>query len=364
VARDTRDRDIVSVIDVRSIRAQDLLRLPTVRTRAASLDQSPGVLGHKMIDPRSVFPFSNREHKSFVAFKDGRAVGLADLLADARNHRWVLTRVALSKSADQLSETDQSRIWEALLTHAIRAAGASRATRIHATFPECSIIVPALQDTGFTVYARETLLMARGVPLADGSETDARRQESTDAWSVHQLYHSVTPRPVQYAEALTSNFWDAGIPSPVPARGYVIEHGFEIVAYCRVVSADQRHMLQPIVETHGLDLLTTLVRDVLADISPMSDESVFVSVPDYLQEYLEPLEALGFEPAGRQLRMVKYTVVPRRMQLRALDQIAKELPERAVAGTSTFSACYDGAYSANETSAPRLYRLRDHEGLR
>lgn len=326
----------MAAIHVRAMRIQDLVRLRSVRTEAASLHYPIGAFSRRIIDPRAIIPFSRREHKSYVAQLDGRPVGLADFLADSANHRWILTRVALARHTEWLDDALRDQVWRELLVHAIRAAGASRANRIHASFPESAVIVPALQETGFTVYARESVLVVRQLPSSIAEEGVTRRQEPTDAWSVHQLYHAVTPRPIQYAEALTSNFWDTGVSSIVPTRGYVVEHGFEVAGYCRVVSSGNRHVLQPMVERNGLDLLEPLLRDVLSDLSPSSGESVIISVPDYLQEYLPTVESLGFEPLGRQLRMVKYTVVPRRMQLRSVERLAQELPERAVAGTPSF----------------------------
>lgn len=311
-----------------------------MRTEALSLDQPLGRVGQRIADPLSALPFSNRRRRTFVAISNGRPVGIAEVRIDPANHRWVLTRLAANRQQAFDDAWSRDSIWQRLIVYAIRAAGYAQAKRMHAAFPEASTLVPVLKEIGFSQYARESVLLAQQLPIDGGGIT--RRQEPSDTWSIHQLYHSVTPRPVQYAEALTSNYWETRAPSTGVTRGYVIEDGYEIIAYCRVVSGGGRHVMNVMVRPDALDLLDTLVADVVDDLAPARGDEVVVSVPDYLQEYVTRLERLGFQTAGRQLRMVKYTVVPQRLQLSSIEELAKSVPKRAVAGTPILQFEYDG----------------------
>jgi hypothetical protein len=328
---------IATGIQVRPIRIRDLIRLRSMRTDASVPDQPHGPFGDGLADPWSAIPVSRRARRSFVAFLDGRPVGLVDLVADPSNHRWVLSRIL---TCHQLPDGEFSQwredIWRELVLQAIRAAGAARAKRIHAVLEENSPVLHAVRSTGFTEYAQDTVLVMHSLP-EHGPAGIVRRQDPSDVWAVHQLYHQVTPRPVQYAEALTSNFWSRFVPGQPTARSYVVEDGLEIVGHCRVTSGCEGPILHAMVHPDSLQTLTPLIRDVVHDLRPQGKHVIAVVVPDYLQEYIDPLESLGFEWSGRQTRLVKYTVVSRQAQVRAVEELAREVPERVAAGTPTLS---------------------------
>jgi hypothetical protein len=308
-----------------------------MRTDALMPDQSHGPLGERMADPWSAIPFTRRSRRSFVALIDGRIAGLIDLVTDPENHRWVLSRVLTSRLvAGDRAQNLRNAVWRELALQAIRAAGASRSKRIHAVLDESSPVVAVLEETGFTAYAQDTVLMARGLPDSQPPGI-VRRQEPSDVWAIHQLYHQVTPRPVQYAEALTSNFWGGSVPGQTTARGFVVEHGIEIVAHCRVTKGCDGPVLHVMAQPELLELVPAVLIDVVNDIHASSRQTITVIIPDYLQEYIGPIEQLGFTPTGRQTRLVKYTVVAQRMQFRSVEDLAREIPERVAAGSPTLT---------------------------
>ncbi len=319
-------------IQVRPAKLHDFFRLRAMRSDASSPERESGSLGQRVIDSWPRVLFSRRERRSYVAFSGNVALGLLELTTDPANHRWVISRIATNWRAFGRAEHSRELIWQELALQAIRSAGASRAKRVHATFPESSAVIPSLVAIGFNEYAQDTVLLAPSLPKREPAEI-ARRQESSDLWAVHQLYHSVTPRPVQYAEALTSNYWSKAMPGEPAPRSYVVEDGLEIVAHCRVVPLAGGLALYPMVQPGRLELLQPLIHDVLADLNPPSSTRIRSVVPDYLQEYVSRLEDLGFVPEGRQTRLVKYTVVARRMQFRGVDELSRDVKERVVAGT-------------------------------
>jgi hypothetical protein len=328
---------IMPEIQVRPIQLRDLVRLRSMRTDALMSDQTHGPLGNRMPDPWSAIPVSRRSRRSFVAFLDEQAAGLIDLVADPANHRWVLSRMLTCKQLPVEDFGDgREAVWRELALQSVRAAGAARAKRIHAMLDDDSPVIPVLTSIGFTEYAHDSLLVGSG-ELDSGPAGITRRQEPSDVWAIHQLYHQITPKPVQYAEALTSNFWSRIVPGQPASRGYVVEDGLEIIAHCRVTRGCDGLVLHLMVHPDALELLIPVVRDVLQDLGPQGKRIVSIMVPDYLQEYIDPLETIGFAQSGHQSRLVKYTVVARRMQFRGVEEFAQEVPERVAAGTPTLS---------------------------
>jgi hypothetical protein len=325
----------VTAITVRSIRLRDLPRLRGIRCEMETLDPPLGRVERWVADPLAALPVVRRSHKTLVAFDHTRPISVLDLRADPSNHRWIVARMSSSRPGTDADAHTMEMARQELLVHAVRAAGAARAKRIHAAVRESSPTMTALTEVGFAKYATDSVMVARRLPTGAGKGL-VRRQEASDVWSVHQLYHSVTPRPVQYAEALTSNYWDNTRPGVGPARGYVIDNGFEIAAHCRVASSAGRHVMSIMVHPGALDLIDTLVPDVISDTVRNRSDEVIMTVPGYLQEYQSRLSELGFDEVATQVRLVKYTVVPRRMQLRAVEELARELPERVAAGTPTY----------------------------
>jgi hypothetical protein len=324
-------------IQVRPIRIRDLLRLRSMRTDASVPDYPHGPFGDGLADPWSAIPVSRRARRSFVGFLDGRPVGLVDLISDPSNHRWVLSRILTCQQLPDGEFTQwREDIWRELVIQAIRGAGTARAKRIHAVLEDGSPVLQAMRSAGFAEYAQDTVLVTFSLP-DHGPAGIVRRQDPSDVWAVHQLYHQVTPRPVQYAEALTSNFWSRFVPGQPAARSYVVEDGMEIVGHCRVTQGCNGPILHAVVHPESLQTLTPLIRDVVHDLGPQGKHPMAVVVPDYLQEYIDPLESLGFEFSGRHSRLVKYTVVTRQAQVRGVEEFAREVPERVAAGTPTLS---------------------------
>lgn len=325
---------------VRPLRIRDFLRLTSLRTDAGLPAHERGLFARSVPDAvLSALPVTRRERRTLVACVDGQVAGAIDLVDDPVNHRWVLSRIRTGKHlSDTQDEVDsfRPRVWQELIAQAVRSAGEAGAKRIHAILEDGSPVIEQLEETGFSAYAQDKV-MTLELPFPDGSHGITRRQEPSDVWAIHHLYHQVTPMPVQYAEALTSNYWGRIMPGQASMKGYVIEDGLEIVAHCRVVRTRQGPALYPMVHTNSRHLIVPLLSDVVADLEPSPHKPLYVVVPDYLQEYSTALVPLGVSEAGRHTRLVKYTTVARRMQLRSLEEISSEVTEHVPAGSATLT---------------------------
>jgi hypothetical protein len=347
-----------SGIEVRQMRITDLARLRTMRADLLMSDQTFGPFGSRFPDPFSALPLARRDRRSFVATIEGALAGLIELSADYPNHRWILRRLLTTRRIHDREAGLRSSVWEELVLHAIRAAGAARAKRIHTALPERSQVRSTLISIGFTEYAQDSVLLARSSPQVNhSSRSIIRRQEPSDAWAVHQLYHSVTPRPVQYAEALTSNYWCRVEPGQSAARSFVVEDGLEIIAHCRVLRGGDGPVLHVMVSPDALHLLTPVVSEVVGLSRARRREPVSVLVPDYLQEYIGHLDTIGFEVERRRTRLVKYTVVARRAHIQGLEEMTREVRARAVTGASTMY------YLPTNVSGDEPLSIQDQDGF-
>jgi hypothetical protein len=325
----------VSTLNVRPIRLRDLTHVRDLDADFIPLDLPRGRLDSQITELLSVVPGIRRTRRSFVVADEHRVLGLMELRADPVNHRWIITRAALRTrlSGDETGEMAVRAMGE-LADHSARVAGSTGAKRVHVGLPEGCPALDGLEASGFEAYARETVYL--GCSVEAKRSKLVRPQESSDAWLIHQLYHLLVPRPVQYAEALTSSFWDVPRRSPTRTHGFVVEDGLELIAYGRVWSGVGQHIVRVMTQPDALDVLEPLIQDIAARSGFSRSDRVLVFVPDYLQEYSTTLEGLGFQPVARQVRLVKYTAVPQRVRLKAAERAMVSVPERVPARTPTY----------------------------
>ena len=257
--------------------------------------------------------------------------GLAVARSESGDFRWLLESLGAAASA----ETPLADLWTGLLSHLVTTAGLSGAKRVHADSPQEGPVHDALARAGFSAYARETLLLAQGLHPAGVEEVCVRAQEPSDAWSIHHLYHLVTPKAVQYSQAFTSTHWHAGRRLRNSNRGYVVERDGTVVSYCRVFTNGRQVAIETMAMPEELDTLPALVLRTARAAGIGQGGQVWAAVPDYHSEYIAKLESIGFSPVDRRALMVRYTGVPvaavERKILTLVSSVAERLPSRAPA---------------------------------
>ena len=194
-----------------------------------------------------------------------------------------------------------------------------------------------LRANGFSSYADETVFGAPSVPL-QRAVTRVRRQHRSDVWAIHQLYMATVPQPVQYAEALTSHRWDINprfSPSSVQA-GWVIEEGYQIVAYLRAESRPDRHILEFVIDPRRGELVPPLLAGALADLAQMPPRQVSIATRGYQQEYSQPLLDRGFSVQLEQQLHVKYTTAMARSPVATVVNFPQEVKESSGKRVPTF----------------------------
>ena len=316
----------MATLSVRSINIRDIPSLHDLHRvhvavgmpRAAAAEFSSGLLGS--------LPFTRRFRRVFVATLDERLAALVELDPYPREYRWLVARLAVSTALD--TEESWIEMWSELLLYAVRAAGSAGAKRLHAAPPTDGPAFEALRRASFSVYAQQTTLLAQGLHLDNHEVIPVREQEPSDAWSIHQLYHLATPHPVQHAEALTSSHWDTGRDVGCVVRGFLVDRGHQVAAYCRVRTRRRTHVVELLALPGEAPLLGALVPEALSRVGAGRKDSVWVAVPDYQTEQVSVLANIGFEPVDRQARMVRYTAVPVRSRVVPRLNLVPEVGER------------------------------------
>lgn len=274
-------------------------------------------------------PYGRRWSRAFIATGEG-VCALAALRPALGDYSWQL--VSLGTASDPEATTSA---WLALLGQAAMDAGMSGAKRLHADAPLDGPVAEVLVRAGFTIYARASLLLAQGLRRADGAELALRPQEPSDDWSIHHLYHSLTPKAVQYAEAFSSTHWHVPWRPRAAERGFVLDGREGLEGYCRVTTCGRQVALELLLAPERPALLPRLVIGALKASGVGLDGRVWVRVPDYLTEYLDPLEETGFQDVDTRALMVRYTgipiVVPAPRRLTLVRSVAERLPSRVPA---------------------------------
>jgi len=296
-------------IAVRDCRPHDLPGLRRIKT-VHRLNQPAGALAPYSVLRLGlrcglVWPRSRR--RVLVALVGERLVGFAHFQPIVPDQRW---QVAALGAATGVYEPGP--VWEDLVAHGVFLAGLSGIKRLYAAVPDGSAVAPAIAAVGFVPYATETVLVAYGA--APRAAARVRSQESTDTWAIHQLYNAVTPRQVQYAEALTDHRWLVGPQrgAGVASRGWLIEDGHEVVGYVRAVSREGNHVLEVLYHPGRPDVLPELIDGALAAIGPSPAGRVACAVRGYQAELATALERRGFAAYLEQTLTVKYTTVAAR----------------------------------------------------
>ena len=298
----------MATVSVRPLTVSDFPSLRSVLQAQIPLNYPQTVLDHRLSGFLAALPYGRRYRQTFVADVDGTIAAFAEFQPEPWNYRWMVAR--LGAGPMEQGGVDWVAAWRELLRHAAQVAGAAGIKRLGATAPVEGPVYDALRQVGFSPYAQETLLLARGLQVTDREQGLVREQEPSDAWSIHQLYHLATPRAIQYADAFASNHWDVGRRAGLRLRGFLIERGHEVVAYCQVTSRGHRHVIDVLAQQGESQLLQTLVPVALEKAGITDKDTVWVGVPDYHTDYLDHLEAIGFRPSNRLTLMVKYTAVP------------------------------------------------------
>lgn len=277
----------------------------------------------KGLAPNRWLPFAQRRRR--VRTYLARCSGIPCALVQARDgvtpEKWEILYLGATEQGSTPFDAGRINLWTALLDYTTAAAGRRGAQRLYAKLPSDTQAIAAFRGAGYTRYGAEMLyLLSRGTEVAtpdsDDTTVTLRPQTSSDTWALHQLYTLTAPKPVQYAEAYTSDHWELPKRWLLPAQrgglsewGFLVERGHELAVYCRVVRQGQRARLEFMYEPHCRELLAPTLQALLDWLTPGPDQRVYCLVREFQHDLAGLLEARAGVMLGEQDLLVRYTTV-------------------------------------------------------
>jgi hypothetical protein len=300
-------------LDVRPVRVRDLAQLRRLdalyRLNQPDAQLSPYSALRAAVG--ASLPGGRGRRPAFAACAGERLVGFAHFQQEAPDQRWVALALGAS-----VGVFDADPVWEALMTHAVRAAGLRGVKRLYARLPEAVPAGSVLRRLAWSPYAAETIFAAHDVGWARPVAT-LRPQDASDTWAIHQLYAAAVPRPVQDAEAFTSQTWDLrprrGGADGTTVAGWLVQDGHHLVGYARTASRGGVHVLGLVYHPERANVLDDLLRGALAALPDRPARRVYCAVRGYQAEAATALEERGFAPILEQELLVKYTTATVRL---------------------------------------------------
>ena len=284
----------------------------------------------------SLRPLLRNQPRTLVGVDQGKIAAFVQFQPSGRDHRWIALGAGYLSSLYAPEDAV-----EQLLRYTIQAAGQRGVKRLYARLPGESQLADIYQKVGFQAYAAETVWVAERLDLAGSIDAmPLREQEVTDTWAVHQLYNASAPRDVQYAEAATSQRWELTHPGRRGSviRGYLLEMGFQLTAYARVLSCGERHHLEVMFSPESKVDRASFLRSVLGRTHGHARlRQVYVALRSYQQETEAALESLAFRPRIDQRCTIRYTAARvQQAEAVSVNALHAEVRERVPKQVPTF----------------------------
>ena len=227
-----------------------------------------------------------------------------------------------------------------LIEEYLKRAGGDRVERVFATLgARAADVIEVLRQLGFQPYAQQSVWMLAAPVVEAGSAIVAlRRQARRDAWAIHQLYASITPRYVQQAEPRAGTAWQLSRRQQWfrgPERGWVLGDDQALTVYIHLLTGSRGHVLQLMIAPHLRAEAPTMVRYVLSQLHDR--RPVFAVIRSYQDELRTTLEELGFVQRGEQTLFVKQLAILQHYPLR-LPALLRSVPHEGGVPISTASA--------------------------
>ncbi len=152
---------------------------------------------------RSALVGPGRDGASFV-FRERGVAALAQAQGRSGRPEQDIIYLAVHRTGDSSRATPRDQdIWFRILEQLCAQAARNQVQRIYAALSHHQEeLREVFRQLGFSAYARQTILQLVGPDWDQGvTLAPMRAQTRRDAWAIHKLYGTVTPRLVQHAEA-------------------------------------------------------------------------------------------------------------------------------------------------------------------
>lgn len=334
----------MATLAVRTLRLRDLPRIRTVRQQVDRLDgplcqfrHAPNVTSRAM----SMVPGATQSARVFVAIVDGELCAYLVAQREQRSFKWELAEIAAGSPRLDATESVCMELWSALIAYGVTQAGYAGVKRVFASAEDSSPAFESLRANGFEAF-EDRFILARKGGWNDSTEqlANVRPQLNSDVWSVHQLYHQVTPRAVQFAEALTSAEWELrgdswfnrAMVGGIQESSFVLDVGDNVTGHCRIERKNGCSLARMMMLPEYAGQVDTFLLTCLKAAGVGRNELVKVDVPGYFLEHLGVLERCGFRVAWERSGLVKHTTASVVVRPRLMPVPTQDERERAVQG--------------------------------
>jgi hypothetical protein len=336
----------VATLAVRPMSPRDLPALRHVREHCERLDVPfgfQGVLPELANQVVASLPVDVWRDRIYVASVNNEPCAMAMLRQQEHRYRWDVVLLAAESRRAMRDDQGLVDLWTALLEFGIKEAGSAGAKRLFATAPLDTPAYESLRRAGFEAYSRFTVV-AGFLPAAPVAiPAGLRRQDHSDVWSIHQLYHHVTPDTVQFAEALTSSVWEIDDPPLLERIGvrrpqtvaYVLEAGHGIEAYCRIERVQTAPVMSLLRERECQTSAFQFVAAAASVAGLPANALLRVVIPAYSGELVAQFEDEGFYVECERVAMIRHTTSRVPARVRAVPVLV-ESGERVPQGVPTY----------------------------
>jgi hypothetical protein len=334
----------MATLAVRTLRVRDIPRIGSVNQRVDHLGgpvcafRTTVVMSSKTI---SVIPGLANKERVFVATVDGELCAYLVAQREPKNFKWEIAEVAAGSPRLDATDSVCVELWSALVEYTVKQAGATGIKRIFASSEDGSPAHDSLRSNGFEVFEDRFILSRKcGDVQIDKAPGHVRPQQNSDVWLVHQLYHQVTPRAVQFAEALTSAEWDLPegswfnrtMTGGNHLASYVLESGDDVVGHCRIERKNGSALARLMMVPEHASSVGSFLETCAVSAGVARDDLLQVDVPGYFLEHLGVLERSGFTVVWERTGLVKHTTASVVVRPKLVPMTAADERERAVRG--------------------------------
>lgn len=302
----------MATLTVRAPSKRDRIKLRRVTQRRVSLSapwdphatRSPGHTDELKLTAAMILSAD-----VIVAAVDNEICAFAVYEQGDERYRWNVSWLGAGSPRVDATDEVAAELWVALLEEGIRLAGRSGVRRLFAYCELDSIAYESLRIAGFAAYTEYDVLrgsfkrgLRESIPI--------REQHESDLWSIHQLYNRTTPRPVQFAEAYTSDAWAVDADTRIPFRnrrhlGFVLPTEDGIGAACHIDMAAECPIVTVLCDDHLTHAMPSVVADALERSDLYSD--VDIVLPAYQIDRMKPFLNFGFSLRDRVVGTVRHT---------------------------------------------------------
>jgi hypothetical protein len=191
-----------------------------------------------------------------------------------------------------------------LIEAACAEVGGRGAPRLFAAAPANSAEMEALQQLGFSLYARQTVfrLAANAAGDTPTDRAGVRPWQPADEWATQRLCVAITPPPVRQAEGPQG----AMLGAVAEAGRLVLVRDDQLVGVLYVHGGRLGYWLRMLVRPEAADDAAKLLQAGLSALPGSVGQPVFCGVRHYQSHVWRSLDEVGFERIAEQALMVRH----------------------------------------------------------